>query len=54
VLGVNASSYRIKRYFQDEQALVFSVDATGAPGTQWSEVRMGSMRPALDWEIEAH
>jgi lipopolysaccharide transport system ATP-binding protein len=54
VLGVNASSYRIKRYFQDEQALVFSVDATGAPGTQWSEVRMGPMRPALDWEIEVH
>lgn len=52
VLGVNASSYRIKRYFQDEQALVFSVDATGAPGTQWSEVRMGPLRPALDWEIE--
>ncbi|MBA4419985.1 MAG: ABC transporter ATP-binding protein [Anaerolinea sp.] len=52
VLGVNASSYRIKRYFQDEQALVFSVDATGAPGTQWSEVRMGPIRLALDWEIE--
>lgn len=52
VLGVNASSYRIKRYFQDEQALVFSVDATGAPGTQWSEVRMGPLRPALNWEIE--
>ena len=31
VIGVNTSSYRIKRYFQDEQALVFSVDATGAP-----------------------
>ena len=52
VLGVNASSYRIKRYFQDEQALVFSVDATGAPGTQWSEVRMGPILLALDWEIE--
>lgn len=53
VLGVNASSFRIKRYFQDEQALVFNVDATGAPGTQWTEVRMGPLRPALNWEIEA-
>lgn len=52
VLGVNASSYRIKRYFQDEQALVFAVDATGAPGTQWSEVRQGTIRPQLDWKIE--
>jgi lipopolysaccharide transport system ATP-binding protein len=53
VIGVNASSYRIKRYFQDEQALVFSVDATGAPGTHWSEVRMGPIRPLLEWKIEA-
>ena len=53
MIGVNASSYRIKRYFQDEQALVFSVDATGAPGTHWSEVRMGPIRPLLDWKIEA-
>jgi lipopolysaccharide transport system ATP-binding protein len=52
VLGMNASSYRIRRYFQDEQALVFSVDATGAPGTHWSEVRMGPMRPLLEWKIE--
>jgi lipopolysaccharide transport system ATP-binding protein len=52
VLGINASSYRIKRYFQDEQALVFSVDATGAPGMHWSEVRMGLLRPLLEWDIE--
>ena len=30
VLGVNASSYRVQRYFQDEQALIFTVDAGGA------------------------
>lgn len=52
VLGINASSFRIKRYFQDEQALVFSVDATGAPGTHWPEPRMGIIRPRLDWHIE--
>lgn len=51
VLGVNASSYRIRRYFQDEQALSFTVDATGAPGSQWSEIRMGLVRPRLTWEI---
>jgi lipopolysaccharide transport system ATP-binding protein len=49
---MNASSYRIKRYFQDEQAIVFAVDATGAPGTHWSEPRMGPFRPKLDWQIE--
>jgi lipopolysaccharide transport system ATP-binding protein len=53
VLGINASSFRIKRYFQDEQALVFSVDGTGAPGTQWPEPRMGIIRPRLKWQIEA-
>jgi lipopolysaccharide transport system ATP-binding protein len=52
VIGMNASSYRIKRYFQDEQAIVFAVDATGAPGTHWSEPRMGPFRPKLDWQIE--
>jgi lipopolysaccharide transport system ATP-binding protein len=52
VLGVNASSFKIKRYFQDEQALVFSVDGTGAPGSQWAEPRQGPIRPALDWKIE--
>lgn len=52
VIGVNASTYRIKRYFQDEQALTFNVDAAGAPGMQWPESRLGSYRPRLNWEIE--
>lgn len=52
VIGVNASTYRIKRYFQDEQALTFNVDASGAPGMQWPEPRLGSYRPRLDWEIK--
>jgi lipopolysaccharide transport system ATP-binding protein len=51
-LGFNASAYRIKRYFQDENALVFNVDAVGAPGKQWPETRMGLVRPRLDWNIE--
>jgi lipopolysaccharide transport system ATP-binding protein len=53
VIGVNASSFRIKRYFQDEQALTFTVEAAGAPGMQWPEPRMGPVRPRLDWRIEA-
>ncbi|MHB1120281.1 MAG: ABC transporter ATP-binding protein [Bellilinea sp.] len=53
VIGVNASSYRVKRYFQDEQALTFTVDAAGAPGMQWPEARLGPVRPRLDWHIEA-
>jgi lipopolysaccharide transport system ATP-binding protein len=52
VLGINASSYRIRRYFQDEQALTFSVDAANAPGTQWPELRLGPIRPRLAWQIE--
>ncbi|MGD8455369.1 MAG: ABC transporter ATP-binding protein [Anaerolineales bacterium] len=52
ILGVNASSYRVKRYFQDEHALSFSVDAMGAPGKQWGEVRLGTIRPRLKWQIE--
>jgi lipopolysaccharide transport system ATP-binding protein len=51
VLGVNASSYRVRRYFQDEQAISFTVDATGAPGSHWTEMRMGPIRPRLEWEI---
>ncbi len=51
VLGVNASSFRIRRYFQDEQALTFNVDATSAPGAHWSEARMGVVRPRLSWQI---
>jgi lipopolysaccharide transport system ATP-binding protein len=52
VLGINASSYRIQRYFQDEQALTFNVDAAGAPGTHWPEPRLGPIRPRLEWQIE--
>jgi len=52
VLAINASSFRVKRYFWDDHALAFSVDATGAPGKQWPEPRMGPVRPALDWVIE--
>ncbi len=52
LLGVNASSYGIRRYFQDDQALSFSVDASGAPGTHWPEPRPGPVRPILGWEIE--
>ena len=53
VLGLNASAFRVKRYFQDERALSFSIDAAGAPGKQWSEVRLGPLRPDLHWHIEA-
>jgi lipopolysaccharide transport system ATP-binding protein len=51
VLAVNASSFRIKRYFWDDHSLAFTMDATGAPGKQWLEPRMGPMRPALEWVI---
>jgi lipopolysaccharide transport system ATP-binding protein len=50
-LGVNASVYRIQRFFQDDKALTFTVDATGAPGMQWPEKRLGPVRPNLDWKI---
>jgi lipopolysaccharide transport system ATP-binding protein len=52
ILGVNASSYRIRRYFMDEKALAFTVDTSGAPGMQWSEPRPGALRPRLEWKIE--
>jgi lipopolysaccharide transport system ATP-binding protein len=52
VLGINASSFRVKRYFQDEHALSFTVDGTGAPGMQWLESRLGPVRPRLTWQIE--
>jgi lipopolysaccharide transport system ATP-binding protein len=50
-LGINASSYRIRRYFGEEQTLEFNVDSTGAPGMQWGEPRPGTIRPRLEWEI---
>jgi lipopolysaccharide transport system ATP-binding protein len=52
ILAVNASSFRIKRYFWDDHTLAFTIDATGAPGKHWPEPRMGPVRPALEWTIE--
>jgi len=52
VLAVNASAFRIKRFFWDDHVLAFSVDATGAPGKHWPEPRLGPIRLALDWKIE--
>jgi lipopolysaccharide transport system ATP-binding protein len=52
VLGINASSYKVKRYFQDENALAFTVDGAGAPGKQWPERRLGPVRPRLEWDID--
>jgi lipopolysaccharide transport system ATP-binding protein len=52
LLGVNASSYHVRRYFMDEQALSFNVNTAGAPGMQWSEPRPGLVRPRLEWKIE--
>ncbi len=52
VIGVNASSFGVRRYFMDENALSFNVDISGAPGTQWPEVRLGPIRPRLEWRIE--
>ena len=51
-LGVNASSFGVRRYFQDEKALAFNVDISGAPGTHWPEMRQGPIRPRLQWKIE--
>ena len=50
--AINASSFGVKRYFMDENALSFNVDISGAPGTQWPELRQGPIRPRLDWKIE--
>ena len=50
-LGMNASSYHVRRYFEEEQALDFTVDPAGAPGMQWGEPRQGPVRPRLKWEI---
>ena len=52
VIGINASSYMVKRYFSDERALNFSINTTGAPGMHWVEIRHGPIRPRLDWRIE--
>jgi lipopolysaccharide transport system ATP-binding protein len=52
VLAINASTYRMKRYFQDDHVLAITVDGTGAPGKQWPEPRLGPVRPRLEWQIE--
>ncbi|HEY3311120.1 MAG TPA: ABC transporter ATP-binding protein [Anaerolineales bacterium] len=52
ILGVNASSFGVKRYFMDENALGFTVDPSAAPGMQWAEQRQGPLRPRLEWKIE--
>ncbi len=51
VLAVNASAFRVRRYFYDDHALAITLDGTGAPGKHWPEPRLGPVRPALDWEI---
>ena len=51
-IGVNASSFGVRRYFMDENAIAFNVDISGAPGTQWPELRVGPVRPRLEWKIE--
>src|SRR5574340_1235068 len=51
-LGVNASSFGVRRYFMDEGALSFNVDISGAPGTQWPEPRHGPIRPRWYWTME--
>lgn len=52
IIGVNASTFGIKRYFMDENAISFSVDPSAAPGMQWAEQRNGPLRPRLNWTIE--
>jgi lipopolysaccharide transport system ATP-binding protein len=52
IVGMNASSFGVKRYFMDENALAFNVDPMGAPGMQWNEQRLGPVRPRLNWKIE--
>jgi len=51
-IGVNASSFGVRRYFMDENAIAFNVDISGAPGMQWGEPRVGPVRPRLNWKIE--
>lgn len=50
-LAVNASVFRIRRYFGDDHVLAINLDGTGAPGKHWNEPRLGPARPALEWEI---
>jgi len=53
LVSMNASAYRVKRYFHEDNVVAFTVDITGAPGSQWPEKRVGLIRPRLHWEIEA-
>ena len=53
IIGVNASSFGVKRYFMDENTLAFTVDPSAAPGMQWAEQRQGPFRPRLSWVIES-
>lgn len=52
IIGVNASSFGVRRFFMDENALGFTVDPSAAPGMQWAEQRQGPLRPRLNWSIE--
>jgi lipopolysaccharide transport system ATP-binding protein len=51
-LSVIASTFRIRRYYREDSALTFNVDATGSPGAHWPEPRPGPVRPWLNWQIE--
>jgi len=51
-VSVIASAFRVKRYFREDGALTFNVDATGSPGAHWPESRPGPVRPWLEWRIE--
>jgi lipopolysaccharide transport system ATP-binding protein len=51
-LSVIASTFRIRRYYREDGALTFNVDATGSPGAHWPEPRPGPVRPWLNWQIE--
>jgi len=52
LLGINASTYRVQRFFQENNALSFTVNGAGAPGKQWIETRLGPIRPRLKWQIQ--
>ena len=51
VIGVNASVFRVKSFFTDQNAVIVNVNPSGAPGMQWGEARQGVIRPNLEWEI---
>ena len=51
-LSMNASVFRVKRYFQGDQLVTFNVDGTSTAGKQWKENRRGAIRPTFDWTIE--